>query len=74
MKEVEYVEPSPEELEEFEAKQRTANREREAAEALAMILVGAPLYYYHWKVISRDRQQATWDTLLNNERLTNLFL
>ena len=59
MKEVEYVEPSPEELEEFEAKQRTANREREAAEALAMILVGAPLYYYHWKVISRDRQQAT---------------
>jgi hypothetical protein len=31
-----------------------ANREREAANALAMILVGLPLYLFHWRLIRRE--------------------
>src|SRR3989344_9378333 len=51
----ELVEPSQEEIDAYEAKQRTSNRQREAAEAIAMILVGAPLYFYHWRVVQKDR-------------------
>ena len=50
-----YKEPTREEIEAFEARQRTSNRQREAAEALAMIIIGAPLYFYHWRVVQRDR-------------------
>ncbi len=31
-----------------------ANREREAASALGMILVGLPLYLFHWRLIRRE--------------------
>ena len=30
------------------------NRQREVSSSLAMILVGAPLYLYHWKAIQKD--------------------
>jgi hypothetical protein len=49
-------EPTKEELAAYERQQRTANRQREAAEAIAMIIVGAPLYFYHWRVIERDKE------------------
>lgn len=49
-------EPSEEEVKAFEEKQRRSNRQREAAESIAFILVGAPLYFYHWRVIRRDKE------------------
>ncbi len=32
----------------------TSNRHRDASSSLAMILVGLPLYLYHWSVIKRE--------------------
>ena len=53
----------PEELERvekeqlaFEEKQRDSRRQRTASNALAMILVGAPLYLYHWRLIGKSKQ------------------
>lgn len=34
-----------------------ARREREASNSLAFIIIGLPLYLYHWKVIKRDRRE-----------------
>lgn len=34
-----------------------ARRQQEAANALAFIIVGLPLYMYHWAVIKRDRKE-----------------
>lgn len=49
--------PTQGELEEYQAKQQSTNRQREAAEALAFIIVGAPLYLYHWSVIKKDKEE-----------------
>lgn len=49
-------EPTKEEIKEFEEKQRTSNRQREAAESIAFIVVGVPLYLYHWRAIKRDKE------------------
>ncbi len=32
-------------------------REREVAEAVTMIIVGAPLYLYHWKTIQKENKK-----------------
>ncbi len=32
-------------------------RQRTAAEALAMIVVGGPLYLYHWRTITRESKK-----------------
>ena len=32
----------------------TSQRQRDASSSLAMILVGLPLYLYHWRVISKE--------------------
>ncbi len=32
----------------------TSNRHRDASSSLAMLLVGLPLYFYHWGVIKRE--------------------
>ncbi|MEK7146789.1 MAG: hypothetical protein AAB772_00875 [Patescibacteria group bacterium] len=53
----EFQEPSKEEVEEYERNQRSSQRQREAAGALAMIIVGAPLYWYHWRVIKKDKEE-----------------
>src|SRR3989344_5778881 len=45
-----------EELEEYQNKQQTANRQREAAELLAFIIVGLPLYLYHWRLIKAEKE------------------
>ena len=55
-KTIETQQPSKEEIEEFQQKQKISNRQREAAESLAMIIVGAPLYWYHWRVIRKDKE------------------
>lgn len=36
--------------------QRSASHQRDAAEALGLIIIGLPLYLYHWSVIKRDRK------------------
>ena len=33
-----------------------SNRERSAAQAIAMILVGFPIYLFHWTRIKKDRK------------------
>lgn len=38
---------------EYQTKQQEAERERTAANALAMIIVGTPLFAYHWKIIQK---------------------
>lgn len=37
-----------------EMERRTAQRQQNAAQALAMILIGAPVFYYHWKLARRE--------------------
>lgn len=53
----EFQQPTKEELEEYQNKQQTSNRQREAAESLAFIIVGLPLYLYHWSVIKKDKKE-----------------
>ena len=36
---------------------KRVQRERQAAQAIAMILVGFPLYWLHWRLIKRDRKR-----------------
>ncbi|MDD5145775.1 MAG: hypothetical protein PHF44_02950 [Candidatus Pacebacteria bacterium] len=35
----------------------TSQRQRDASTSLAMILVGAPLYLFHWRIISRETKK-----------------
>lgn len=53
----EFQQPSKEEIDAYQEKQKTANRQREAAESLAFIVVGLPLYLYHWSVIKKDKKE-----------------
>lgn len=53
--EAELQQPNKEEIEEYQKNQRTSQRQREAAEALAMIIVGLPLYLYHWRIIKNEK-------------------
>lgn len=53
--ETELQQPNKEEVEEYQKNQRTSQRQREAAEALAMIIVGLPLYLYHWRIIKNEK-------------------
>lgn len=53
----EVTEPTQKEIADYEKKQRTSNRQREAAESLGFIIVGLPLYLYHWSVIQRDKKR-----------------
>ena len=32
----------------------TSQRQRDASSNLAMILVGLPLYFFHWRIIRKD--------------------
>jgi hypothetical protein len=42
-------------IEEFN---RRSQKQREISGALAMISVGAPLYFYHWRLILRDKKET----------------
>ncbi len=53
--------PSKEEVEKFQENQRTSQRHRDAAESLAYIIVGAPLYFYHWRMIRKDKESELKD-------------
>ena len=43
------------EQEEANSKNRSAERQRTVSNSLAMILVGAPLFLYHWRIISKEK-------------------
>lgn len=43
------------EQEEAQIKQTKSQRQRDLSNSLAMIIVGAPLFYYHWRVIGREK-------------------
>ncbi len=48
--------PSVEEEKLFQEQQTLQQRQREAAQAIAMIAVGLPLYAYHWMLIKRQEK------------------
>lgn len=54
-KPTEFEQPTKEEVEEYQQKQKSSNRQREAADSLAMIIVGLPLYLYHWQLIKKEK-------------------
>ena len=39
----------------YQQKSQTSHRQSTAAESLAMIIVGLPLFLYHWRVIQKDK-------------------
>ena len=46
--------PSPEELKARNLEEQANQRKRQVSNSLAMILVGAPVYLYHWKTIKKE--------------------
>ena len=49
--------PPASEIEEYQAKQRTSQRQKELAESLAMVIVGFPLYLYHWRAVKKVMEE-----------------
>ena len=52
----EVPEQSEQELQKFQEQETNRQRQRETASALSMIIVGAPLYLYHWKSIKIEKK------------------
>jgi hypothetical protein len=46
--------PTQAELEEYQRKETTSNRQRQAANSLAMIIVGLPVFAYHWRIARKE--------------------
>lgn len=44
------LESDPKAMEEYQKNELTSRRQREAANAIAMIIVGTPLFLYHWNI------------------------
>lgn len=57
VKDGEYIEPDPAELAMFNRRQLTQQRERETSDALAMLIVGVPLYVYHWRLVTNKKDE-----------------
>lgn len=54
--------PSPEldrQMQLQQMEESTRQRQRTTAEALSMILVGAPLYLYHWNLIKKESKKES---------------
>lgn len=58
---IEPEQPSKEEIDEYQRKQKSSQRQREAADSLAMIIVGLPLYLYHWALIKRNKIESEYE-------------
>ncbi|NCS99857.1 hypothetical protein GW765_02650 [Candidatus Parcubacteria bacterium] len=52
---VETQQASEKEIEAYQENQRSSQRQRDAAESLALLIAGIPLYLYHWRLIKRDK-------------------
>lgn len=50
--------PSPEALQAYQDAQTAATREKTASVSVALLLIGLPLYLYHWGVIKKDKTNA----------------
>ena len=50
------VELSTEELEKRNRDAESNQRKRQTSNSLAMIVVGAPVYWYHWKTIKKEKK------------------
>ena len=44
-----------EEWEKYEKKQKKSRRQESAAQSIAFIFIGLPLYLYHWKLVQRSK-------------------
>jgi len=55
-KEVELTEKEKEEQKAIQNRETTRNRQRQASTAIAMLLVGIPLYKYHWDTIKKENK------------------
>lgn len=53
-KEIELTEKEIEEQKVLQEKETTRNRQRQISTALSMLLVGIPLYKYHWSTIKKE--------------------
>jgi|SRR3989339_2272309 len=53
-KEVEIQQPTEEEMAEYRKNDLSSRRQRQAATAIAMILVGSPLFFYHWRLARKE--------------------
>lgn len=53
-KEIALTDKEKEEQKALQDKETTRNRQRQASTAIAMLLVGIPLYKYHWKLIKKE--------------------
>lgn len=51
------LEPSQEELNKYQKQETQRSRQREASGALSMIIIGLPLYLYHWKTIKKENRK-----------------
>lgn len=40
--------------EEYAKERRTAQKQQDAAQAIAMIIVATPVFFYHWKLARRE--------------------
>ena len=43
---------------EYQERENTRNRQRQVSTAVAMILVGVPLYLYHWNTIKKENKKS----------------
>ncbi len=43
---------------EYQQKEQAARKERAAANSLAMIIVGVPLFAYHWRLIQKGKLES----------------
>lgn len=50
----EKIEFDEEECKQRQVEEKTARRQREAASAIAMIVVGLPVWYYHWNKVKDE--------------------
>jgi hypothetical protein len=57
IKDGEYIEPDPAEVAIFNRRQLSQQRQRESSDALAMLIVGIPLYIYHWRIITKKEEE-----------------
>jgi len=48
------TEPSPEEVATYQKNDLTSRRQRRASSAIAMLIVGIPLFLYHWRFAKKD--------------------
>lgn len=50
------VTESKEEIMERQSRELTRQRQRQLANSISMLIVGLPLYLYHWSVIKKEKQ------------------